>query len=64
MVELETVSQVGHVIFFNSALASLRNAIIFFIQTPLRRYLSGQEGIEPSLTVLETAVLPLNYCPE
>lgn len=25
--------------------------------------LAGAEGIEPSLTVLETAVLPLNYAP-
>ncbi len=24
---------------------------------------AGAEGIEPSLTVLETAVLPLNYAP-
>ena len=25
--------------------------------------LAGEEGIEPSLTVLETAVLPLNHSP-
>ncbi len=26
-------------------------------------FLAGPEGIEPSLTVLETVVLPLNYGP-
>ncbi len=25
--------------------------------------MAGEEGIEPSLTVLETAVLPLNHSP-
>jgi hypothetical protein len=27
-------------------------------------YLAGAAGIEPTLTVLETAVLPLNYAPK
>jgi hypothetical protein len=29
----------------------------------LRIQLAGAAGIEPTLTVLETAVLPLNYAP-
>ena len=29
-----------------------------------RKNLAGAAGIEPTLTVLETAVLPLNYAPK
>jgi hypothetical protein len=35
----------------------------YFIITNLKYLLSGQMGIEPILTILETVVLPLNYYP-
>ena len=34
-----------------------------FTTTAVLNNLAGVEGIEPSLTVLETVVLPLNYTP-
>ena len=33
------------------------------MSTKNRTLLAGEEGIEPSLSVLETDVLPLNYSP-
>jgi replication-associated recombination protein RarA len=77
IVERETSSHDGQVALRNSARASVRNVQIFFISLlffggdkpalTARRFIlaliAGQEGIEPSLTVLETVVLPLNYCP-
>lgn len=35
----------------------------YFYVSKLLFSLAGEEGIEPSLTVLETAVLPLNHSP-
>ena len=37
-------------------------AILFF--TEINKIMAGAAGIEPTLTVLETAVLPLNYAPK
>ena len=34
-----------------------------FATTATKSKLAGAAGIEPTLTVLETAVLPLNYAP-
>ena len=33
------------------------------LHRPMFSMVAGAEGIEPSLTVLETAVLPLNHAP-
>ena len=35
-----------------------------FATTAILKLLAGVAGIEPTLTVLETAVLPLNYTPK
>ena len=46
-----------------SAGATIR-CVDLFATTAMSIQLAGAAGIEPTLTVLETAVLPLNYAPK